>query len=448
MRAALSLVPSKRLPSSLGKEFRWQWEADEDFWFEQRVPLLAQGSVGSQMALPDTFKRSASACLVRPEFGQNVRTYLPLYGRTILVMPIAEHVPLALANLRCTPDDLVALARAGRVQFLLPASPDRYEPSLVHRLAEEAPGSMLLSRRLAVATIADMQRRGLVQYPPIGIADRSALLSVMGAFVEGVEDPQHKRIARAAFSEMKRSWSWGHSPIQREGAQATVVRNNVGTLFAAMLEAVSGKNLHIELSVAAGDVQWAGTLGATVFPASTAEYSAQIATEICAGIYSGVEKTPVPTSFGDVHTVLEGVLGLDNDAPVADVATAFRGADIDALRAAVHRIAEPNLDPDFLRDAIARFNARVTAYDAAVKRQAKWDVGAGSAAVAGLIGTAVGGAPGVAIAAVPVGTWLLGRLAQAVGSSAAGARLLDRLNAANAVTSDDVVLVSRLRRRL
>ena len=69
-------------------------------------------------------------------------------------------------------------------------------------------------------------------------------------------------------------------------------------------------------------------------------------------------------------------------------------------------------------------------------------------AVAGLIGTAVGGAPGVAIAAVPVGTWLLGRLAQAVGSSAAGARLLDRLNAANAVTSDDVVLVSRLRRRL
>jgi hypothetical protein len=364
-------------------------------------------------------------------------------------MPIADHLPLALAALRCTVDDLLSLARAGRVQFLLPQSPDRYDTRLVQRLAEEAPGSLILSRRLAVATIADMQRRGLVHYPPIGVEDRAAVLAIVSAFAAQLADPKQQAIAKAALGHLKQAWSWGQVAVQRTGAQATVIGNNVGTLFAVMFEAVTGQNLQIELSVAAGDVQWAGALGATVFPASGQGYSAQAATELCSALYSGVQKAPVPTNFGDVQTVLQGVLGLDNDAPVTDVAAAFDGADVDALRKAVHRIAEPNLDPDFLQDAISRFNARVVAYERAVERQAKWDVRGGAAAIAGLVGAVAGGVPGLVVgtAAVPVGTWVLDRLGQALASSPAGARLLDRLSAANAITSADVVLVSRLRQR-
>ncbi|MCU0692709.1 MAG: hypothetical protein MUF54_15015 [Polyangiaceae bacterium] len=128
---------------------------------------------------------------------------------------------------------------------------------------------------------------------------------------------------------MKKWWSWGHAAVQVEGAQATVTSGSVGSLLAAMLEAVTGKNLCIELSAAAGDVQWAGTLGATVFPAHGQHYSAQVATELCAGLYAGVQDVPLPTNFGDVETVLEGVLGTDNDAPVEQVASAFDGDDID-----------------------------------------------------------------------------------------------------------------------
>ena len=447
VRADLRLIPSKLLPNEFGKEFRWQWEEDEDFWAQHRVPLLAHASVRSRDALTTTFAQRSSACLVHAPFVQNIRTYLPLYKRTILVMPIAEHLPVTLSNLRATADDLLALAQQGRLQFLLPQSPARYDSTLIHRLANEVPSAMLLSRRLAAATIADMQRRGLPQYPPLGISDRSAILRLLAEGVERIDQPIEKRVARAALAELKKWWSWGHAAVQVEGAHATLTRGSVGSLFAAMLEAVTGKNVAIELSAAAGDVQWAGTLGATVFPASGNGYSAQAATELCAGLYAGVQNVPIPTNFGDVKTVLEGVLGIDSEAPVEDVASAFDGDEVDALRAAVHRIAEPNLDPDFLHEAIKKFNARVRSYEAAVARQAKWDVRGGAAAVATLVGAIGGGPEGMAIAAgaVPVGSWLLDRIANVVEASPGGARMLDRLRAANAITSSDVVLVSRLR---
>lgn len=432
----LDLVPSKFLPSAFTSAVRWLIEADEEGWRANRVSLFTAPDKAPKSYLPNDIRQKVSRCLV--DAGAfppaNLRTFLPMYRETVIAMPFADSYARALQSFNVSEADLLTLAESGHVRFVLPQSVDRYPASLVNAVAERSPNALLFSRTLAAATAAETRRRIPLLFPPIGVEERYQFLSALHDAASQAPNPA---LAKAISNGLRDVWDSCDSMIARRGAHGV---SSVGAarVISAAIEALSGRNLALELGHAAGYVEWAAALGATAFPVQVEGYSEQRHAELCASIYSGVENKDVPVNFGAVDVVLTSILGIANDAPVTDIVSAFTGADVDRLRGVVTGIAETNLDPDFLAQAVAEFNDRVRRYEKHTKNQSSHDV----VALAGAVVPLATHHPAAAFASF--GAWVLNQLFK----NLPGGRATDWIRGVNAWSRPDVVLVSRLRREL
>jgi hypothetical protein len=110
-----------------------------------------------------------------------------------------------------------------------------------------------------------------------------------------------------------------------------------------------------------------------VAPTVCPGYDEQRAVEAVAALYSwqwiaerattgsGLEDVkPVPASVG---TAVNGLLALDGELPVLELAEAFGSADISAFRRLISDLTAKNVDEDFLADAVSRFNQEVRRYE-------------------------------------------------------------------------------------
>ena len=440
----IDLMPSRLFPRLLSQQLTRLWEDDEDFWIDHRVSVLASDLRDPKALLPSSFMRKGSCCVVNAAVfpTKNLRTYLTLYRRVIIVMPLDLRYREILSSLRVSEDELVELAKRGRVQFLVTQSPHRYPLRLLEGLAEAAPDTLLFSRRLAAATIAEARRRIPLLYPPLGIAERSYLLRSVSSVKNS---PALGNLARGVIPELARIWASAEEAVHRRGAMATPALG-VGPLLASLFQHATGRDLFIELFSASGPVEWGAVLGATVFPVETGGYSEQAASELCASVYSGVRDEPVPTSLGNVETIVQGILSLDNDAPILEMEQAFSHSDPDCVGDLAQRIATNSVNAEFLEAAIRQFNDRVKAYDNRTECLRRWDI-CGLAGAVAAAGAAFTGHPAAGI--VALGAWL-GKylLINADPSRDPGGRVLDWLRGINAWTTGDIVLVSRLRERL
>ena len=120
----IDLIPARCLPASMGRDLRLAWEDDEDFWVENRKQVLASDLQDPRQVLPASFKDCSSCCLVNAAVfpPKNLRTYITLYRRVVVVMPLSSHYSRVLSAFRVTENDLVDLASRGRLQFALPQS--------------------------------------------------------------------------------------------------------------------------------------------------------------------------------------------------------------------------------------------------------------------------------------------------------------------------------------
>ncbi|XXX79559.1 hypothetical protein WMF30_12385 [Sorangium sp. So ce134] len=442
----MMLLTSKAVRAPLSNEVRWVIEADEDFWVDERTRLLSAPDQSPQSVLPTEFRRGSS-CYVGHLAAKNLRVYLPIYKRVQLEVPIREHQERWLAALRVSLADIIALAQMGRVQLILPQSFHRYDAPMLNAFVSEVPKALLFSRRLAGACIVDSSRRILLQ-PGVSFEHRAMCIRVLDDATRTLSDGNQRRIAQALRDAYQDAWLGAERAWNRMGAMAPIFFG-VGHFLASVYKSMRDIDLTIELSAASRDVMFGAALGSTVFPIDDQSYSAQVATELCASTYSGVPNQPIPTNVGDVETVVSGLLGIDDDVPIVDMASNIDGRDVDRFRDVVTRIGEFNLDPDYLNAAIGELNARVRDYERNVQKQARFDV----VTVAGVFGSAAGagalfGVPGAVVAAaslLPLGAWVLARLvAPDAGGGPGGWR--DSIRALNAFTSRDAVLVSRLRK--
>jgi hypothetical protein len=434
----LDLIPGRALPSRFTSDLRWLVEEDEERWVTNRVSLFTGKSTSAAEYLPPEFRPKRSRCLIDSTAfpPPNVRMFLPLFEETVLTMPLADTCAKVLNSLAATEAELVSLAEAGRVRFLLPQPIDRYPAPLLNALALRAPSSLLFSRTLAAATVADSRRRVPLLYPPLDITERHEVLRDLKGSLEML-DVTSRPLAAAIFEALRCIWNRYEGWIARRGATGTS-QLGAGRIIAAAVEAVLGRDLLIELSHAAAYVEWAAALGATVFPVVSDSYSEQGHAELCASVYSGVEGREVKVNFGQVDVVLRGILGLENDAPIADFQSAFQGGDVDRLRGIVSGIAEVNLAPEFLSHAVSEFNGRVAQFERRVEKQVTHDF----VALAGALAPLVVERPSASF--VGIGVWILNQLL----TKLPGGRLTDLVRGANAWARSDVVLVSRLRRRM
>jgi hypothetical protein len=447
---SLIIVPSRRLPAAVGGAVRLLVEEDDHFWIRTRQEVFGKPRTTSAQYVPEPWRpRTGLSCFVDATVfpPHNLRTYLSLYDYVFLALPIVDYFENACHAMAVTQDELRHLVALGRVRIVLPQPIARYPISWLNRAVEESPQRFILSRRLAAATIADARQRIPLLYPPLAPHERHDLLAGIARTLRdaGVPDDPRKKIV----AQIGEAWSGAEWFVHSIGAMGTA-HSGVGALASALCEAATGQDLRIELSGAASKVEWGGALNAHVFPSAIEGYDELRACDLVAGIYSPRVREGRLVAPIETLSATDELLALDSNVPVVAFATEFASTDIQRLREMMQKVVDHNQHPDFLRDAIAKFNADVRHYERSPGRLTALNIVglmSGVAAAASVVPPEIQNL--VPLAGTLVGFIVNQALAELPRHSKAGGALVDFANALLVGRSDpDVVLVARVRREI
>jgi len=446
----IELIPSSRLAGRGGRALRFLVEDDEQAWVDSRRRLSTGVEVETSDMLPPGWSATGKlGCLVDVFIPENIRTYLSLYETVNLAMPLEGDFDRTLTALGIAPKELTTLVEHGRVRLLLPQAVDRYPEKWLSDIAERAPQNLLLSRRLAAATMADARRRVPLLFPPLSPAERYALLHALAEHAEKLVGRAHKERFVSFLGELGTAWSATEWSVQARGALGTS-HLGVGALASAVYEQVTGRDVRVEIWFAAQKVEWGAALGAHVFPGAVDGYDETNACDLVAGLYGpqiGHKPDIVPTT---ALSAITEILAIDNRVSVVDFAKEFSSPDIKRLRDVAIRLARENVDEEFLASAIAKFNAEVRHYERRPDQLKTLNIVGWLSA--GL--TAANAVEPSIKQVVPLGTMLLGYLVHRIIDeiprySAAAGTTVDFLNSLlTRRARPDAVLVARTRKEI
>lgn len=427
----LALQASRSLSKSLPEPLRHAYSEDEECWVDNRLRLFSETSLTKGRLLPVDFLQPTSACFIDATAftPRNIRNYLPIYRRIIFAMPLASNVRPALEGLGVERAQLLELVRRGRVQFALPQPLDRYDPVFLAEVLEARPSALIFSRRLCMASVVETRARAPFLYPTLGALERRELIEVF----ESVNDPKYGPIARSIGRSIGKAWVGMERTISQRGAIANL-GYGVGPLLAQVIRQLTGRDVELELGYSGASVGWAAALNATYFPFENETFSEAKAASLCASMYSGVRNAPLVNPIKDFNVFVEGLLTIDNDAPVLEIDSVFTTRDIDRLGAFLRGI-----DPDG-EEVLQALNDKIARFERNQGRINRLDIlSLGGAAAGALTGNIY----------LPLGAWVVQYLlSKADPSVDAGGRVIDWMRAANALTTPNAVLVSRIRKKL
>jgi hypothetical protein len=424
--------------STLSRSVRQAYEADEDLWRATRDVLISLDAPEHHDILPATWTRNVARCLVPASVfaPSNIRTHLSLFEKVSVVAPLAVKQTEILCALGVTEDELVALAALGRVELVFPQPLGRYSISLLERVAAEAPSSMLLSRTLGSAILADArQRLGIFMPPGRTDVQRELLAALLEAGAE-LDDDKRRRWQQFV-ADMASAWSSLVGNASRLGANS-ISHPGVGGFAGALVHRFFDRDLRIEFDAAASSVQMAGALGAVVFPVSTPGYSELTHTNILCELYSGVPAGLPPNMVPNADAAVRGILTIGKDVPVLELARAFAGTDVTRLREFIFEFISNNYEPERLAEAVSNFNDTVKHYERNSQRLAEWDI-------EGVISQAADLIPAPPVPQlIRAGLWLYKVCDKKRTRSAWLSRVMDSISAGS-FTPPEAVLVARMR---
>ncbi|WP_437975341.1 hypothetical protein WMF11_46415 [Sorangium sp. So ce295] len=444
----IDLLPSRRLPTKYSRDLRFLMEDDEEAWAASRERLFASSDSCATELLPVAWQHSRGlSCLVDATVfaPDDIRSQLCLYDTVLLALPLENSFEENCAALGVSSEELSRLVELGRVRILLPQAIDRYPLNWLAALAERAPKSILLSRRLAAATVADARNRVPLLYPPLSPVERHAMLHMLTDQASNLVGPARAADFVQFVYELGATWAGAEWSVSSRGAMGTS-HLGIGAISSAVYQQVTGRDLRLELWSAAQKVEWAAALGAHVFPSSAGEYDESAACDLVAGIYGGGFVGSTRSRF--TLSAVSDLLALSSKVDVVDLAKEFSSADIKRLRDLIDRISRENIDPDYLKDAIGRFNAEVRHYEKRPDLLKSVNVvglmSAGLAA-AGIVDPSI--AHVVPLAGIMLGFVLNRVIDELPRHSAPGGRVIDFCNSLlTARANPDAVLVARARK--
>lgn len=430
----LTLILSERIKNKVPSNVLSSYEEDEEFWIDNRVNVFSSDINSRKDVLKPSFLKTTSACFIDATVfpPKNIRTYLPIYQRLIISMPLATHFDSALDAFNVQEAELLNLVARGRVQFILPQSIQRYHLNFIAKAIEIDPNSVLLSRRLAAASVAETRSRLPFLYPPFGASAKRDLLRLLVS----VSEPKFKPVGEVLARSLAQGWVGMERNISNRGGMGTA-NNGIGTILGELIHTVSGRDLRLELITSSMSVEWAAAVGATYCPIENEGYSDFNAANLCASLYSGVENAPLLNPVKSLEPFMEGLLTLNNDASVLEIDDVFTSNDIDRLGGYLRGLTGLE-DPS---EEIVILNERIRKFETNQNRISRLDIlGLGGVAVA----TAMTGNP-----YVPFGLWIAQYiLKNADPSRDIGGKAIDWIRAINTRSSTDAVLVSRLRSKV
>lgn len=429
----LALLPSRVLSRSIPSVVRDAYTEDEEFWVDHRTLLFSNNELGRDAVLPEAFKSKTSACFIDATVfvPNNIRTYLTVYHRIIVAMPLQGRLLTALKGFQLSKQDLLGLVLRGRVQFILPQPLHRYDADFLADVLSANSTSLLFSRKLSVASVIETRARVPFLYPTVGTQDRRQLLEMFAS----VNDLDSGFFAQAIGKKLGSIWLGMERNLSERGAMATV-SHGIGPLLGALVTQITGRDLEFELVTSAMPVEWAAILHATYFPVEGEGYSSYLPANFCASMYSGLKNAPTVNPVADFQSFVSGLLSLNNDVSVLEVDSAFSSRDIDQFAKFLNSVS--NLEEK--REFIDKMNMKIKQFEKKSNRLNRLDFfSLGGAAAGVLAGNEY----------IAIGVWIMQYiLSKADPSIDFGGRGLDWVRGANTGVSADVVLLSRVRKKL
>lgn len=310
----LARTPAPLLHSGVPEVVREMVRRDDEYWRSEGSRHFS-GEKATEEPVPPSWKFK-SACLVSTTSPPvNLRSYLSLYPTVIVVAPLAANLSRTLAGFEVSQRDLVELSERGFIKWLLPQSVERYDSEWIGNLADAAPNSLLMSRRLSLIAASDQRRRNVLYQFPAGTYERRAILRALLRFNDRTEPlAQFLTSLGLALSEY---WPWAEYRQHSQGAMASLT-GALAWHASALAKMVFKRNLFVELSAASQNVEWAGALGAHLVHDETDGYSSVGADRLCVALTSGGSKQEQTTREVRDLELAQKLLVFNNDTDVLE----------------------------------------------------------------------------------------------------------------------------------
>lgn len=447
----IDIIPSKLIPYRISKNLSEILERDEDFWRDGRAKVFSGEINNLTGVIPEEWDKFESRCFINASvFPQiNIRNYLSIYEKIIMVFPISGFEDEVLSSLRITEDELVELAELGKIGFVLPQSIDRYPVKLIEKIAASSPESLIFSRRLAAMTIISSRNRFPFLYPPLGIREKAEIIKTMYTIARE-SDSVKSKILMPIIGELARLWSMSENMINYRGAMATAPLG-LGMLLSTILKETAGLERDLEFLSAADTVEWAVPFNANISPIFTEGYSDEHYVQVLANAYSGINCYDYSVFNPISNYVLDGILSIDSDAPVVEFAKSFKSGDISRLRKLIFEISSNCKSIEDAESIVRAFNRDVRNYENKSERLGEWKISGFLQAALGFAG-AVADADkpeiGLALAGIPLAFWLIDVLNSKRHRSEILGNAIDRLEGILMRSKPDAVLVAKMKKQL
>lgn len=446
----MDLLPARSSKArGMASELSSLVRSDEESWLEHRSSL-SNPSANSTTYLPSGFTSKKARCLIDATAFPvtDIRNHLSIYQRVAIVMPLEGSLKRFYSTANVTEDELVQLAQMGRLEFVCPQPIDRYQRRLLERISAEAPASLFLSRRLALATAAECRRRVPLLYPGLTMQERASLLRGLLRAADSIQEAKHRAMAQALMRDFGRIWGTAEALLHRRGAMANSALG-IAMPASRLFQAADLPDRTMEFMAAAMTVEWAAALGAAVQPVEAESFSARASTEFFANLYSGLQQDVLPRCAPAHNVRLSEIFAIGRDVPVVDFAKSFTSGEIDRMRAYILGIARHRYREDEARAVTDAFNKEVERYARDSKRIERWDL-------AGLILTGAGFTAskelGTGAGVVSLGVWVFSRIRKLIEEGRISEpRIVEWVDTTAAElykTSSDAILVHRLQQRL
>jgi len=414
------------------------WESDEEFWLDNREKLFLSKKNNKESFRASAWNASESKCFLNVTTGgynYNIRNLLTLYDKTIISCPLESYYNEFLFNLKITEDELIKLIELKRVQLLFPQSLTKYPSGIIDKAVEISNDAVMLSRRLAVITMADMRLRNPFLFPTDSIKEQQEIYAVLLKQLSLIENTVERNMAQKLLTHVITSAFIMPDIIHKMGAMGTRMFG-LGRTIADMLGMENTTGLLL-FDTAAQSVEWGAALDATIIPTRLGDVPTDEFVQCLANVYSGVPNPNwVPPQFDYANLAIEKILAVDSDIPVAEFAQTFKSTDINKFRKVMFDVVRNQGSPKDLEDAIKTFNHYINSYEQSSNNLQAWDL-------KGFL---------LEFANIPLLGWIVGRLRlvseKAAKRNKSFSNYLDEIDAFATGTIPSAVLVSRMRNDL
>ncbi|EMM77344.1 hypothetical protein LEP1GSC040_1744 [Leptospira santarosai str. 2000030832] len=377
IKADLDLMPSRYFKRVVTPSLMDILHRDEDFWSDNKEKFLFSDKIDKFSLLKDLgFENEKSRCIIdcQIEEPHDIRNYLSIYEKLSILVPTYLRYEQILKCFNITEDELVWLATQGRAEFLFINSIDRYPLTLLEKLSDLAPNSVILSRTMAGLSILESRRRMPFLYPCFGIQESQILLRHLVLFTEAISDKKIKTLMQVFIKEITKVYVNLNDFVQYRGFLA-VGFNGLSGVISSIIKNFAQVDRFLEFSSASFAVESAAALGGNVFPGRSDSIIADgLYTQMYADLYNDIPiRNSISYSNKTIH-ILKNIFTISNTIEIKDFVSNFQGSDINRLRKVIRDIITHHKTDEKINETISDFNKSIVNYENKKERLASVDI--------------------------------------------------------------------------